>query len=65
MDECRLTLKQIQALASGQKVRVSYSTLGEYGRIDHHEIELVPEQEVIPNGRDPDEVAMGNPRISQ
>lgn len=53
MDECQLTLGQIEVLASGQKVRVSYSTLGEYGRIDHHEIELVPEQEVISNGRRP------------
>ena len=42
MDQCKLTYEQILALANRQKVQVSYSTLEEYGRVDRHEIELIP-----------------------
>ena len=41
MDKCYLTSEQIQALADGKNVLVSYSTPEEYGRVEQHEIELV------------------------
>lgn len=40
----KITYKQIQALVNGQRVFISYRTLGEYGGTDQHDIELVPEE---------------------
>lgn len=46
MDKCCLTSEQIQLLMNGQRVLVSYPTLEEYGRVDQHEIELVPPEKI-------------------
>jgi hypothetical protein len=42
IDECKLTSEQVLLLMDGQRVRVSYSTLEEYGNTYQHMIELVP-----------------------
>ncbi len=46
MDKCQLTSEQIRLLTNGQKVQVLYSTLEEYGRVDWHEVELVPTKNI-------------------
>lgn len=46
MDKCHLTLEQVWDLMAGRTVRASYSTFEEYGRVDQHEMELVPPTKV-------------------
>ena len=58
-NECRLTLEQIQALASGRMVRVSYSTLEEYGFVADHKIELVPPDINSIDSRSPYDAGLG------
>jgi len=44
MEKCDLTTKQINALVAGEKVKVEWTTLGEYGWIDDNELILIPEK---------------------
>jgi hypothetical protein len=42
MTECQITSEQIEALAVGQRVAISYLSMEEYGEVVEHELELVP-----------------------
>lgn len=42
MDRCKLTQEQVAKIVAGETVRANYVSPGEYGFVDHLEIEIAP-----------------------